>query len=259
MQIDIFTLLAEIVNFLILIWLLQRFLYKPIVNAMQEREQKIANQLEEAEQERQEAQKETEKYRQLQYELDEQRDEKLREARKEAKARRESLIEQTRDEVEEMRHNWQLAVQQEKDSFLNDFEQRIGQRAVDIARQALDEMADARLESQVVEVFVRRIHDATEEDRERIANAIKDGGVEIESAFELSDDDRDAIEQAILEIHDGDFQRDYEVRPEMLCGVRLTTGEYRVSWSFEDYTASLRQQFSEIIDEATGQQKQAAL
>lgn len=259
MQIDIFTLLAEIVNFLILIWLLQRFLYKPVVNIMREREEKITHRLQEAERKRQEAQDEAQKYRQLQEELDSQRDERLREAREEANTRRESLIKQAREEVDEMRHSWQLAVQQEKDSFLHDFEARIGQSAVEVARRALDEMADARLESQVVGVFARRLRNAAEEDRERLANALRDKSVQVESAFELSSTDRDAIEQALRSLHDDDLTPDYRVRPEMLCGIRLTTGEYRVSWSFEDYTASLRREFAEVIDEATGKQRQATI
>ncbi len=46
MQIDWFTLFAQIVNFLIVVVLLRRFLYKPILQAMAEREAKIAAQFE---------------------------------------------------------------------------------------------------------------------------------------------------------------------------------------------------------------------
>ena len=42
MQIDWITVAAQIVNFLILVWLLQHFLYGPITRAMQRREQRIA-------------------------------------------------------------------------------------------------------------------------------------------------------------------------------------------------------------------------
>ncbi|MEL7236369.1 MAG: F0F1 ATP synthase subunit B, partial [Chloroflexota bacterium] len=43
MTIDWFTVVVEAVNFLILVWLLQRFLYRPIISAMEAREQNIAN------------------------------------------------------------------------------------------------------------------------------------------------------------------------------------------------------------------------
>ena len=44
MQIDWFTTGAQIINFLILIWLLKKFLYRPVINAMEAREQNLAMQ-----------------------------------------------------------------------------------------------------------------------------------------------------------------------------------------------------------------------
>ena len=40
MKINWFTVIAQLVNFLILVWLMKRFLYKPILNAIDEREKK---------------------------------------------------------------------------------------------------------------------------------------------------------------------------------------------------------------------------
>lgn len=48
MLINWFTVFAQIINFLILIWLLKRFLYGPIIKAMEERERKIASVMEQA-------------------------------------------------------------------------------------------------------------------------------------------------------------------------------------------------------------------
>ena len=42
MQVDWLTVAAQIVNFLILVWLLHKFLYGPIVRAMGDREAAIA-------------------------------------------------------------------------------------------------------------------------------------------------------------------------------------------------------------------------
>jgi len=49
MLIDWFTVGAQIVNFLILVWLLKHFLYKPILDAIDAREKKIAAELADAE------------------------------------------------------------------------------------------------------------------------------------------------------------------------------------------------------------------
>ena len=57
MLINWFTVLAQAINFLILVWLLKRFLYKPILHAIDEREKGIATQLAQAEAKEAEAQK----------------------------------------------------------------------------------------------------------------------------------------------------------------------------------------------------------
>ncbi len=54
MLINWFVVAAQIINFLILVALLKRFLYGPIVAAMTAREDKIAGRLKEAQQKRRE-------------------------------------------------------------------------------------------------------------------------------------------------------------------------------------------------------------
>ncbi|MDP3428826.1 MAG: F0F1 ATP synthase subunit B, partial [Desulfomicrobium sp.] len=45
MLIDWFTVGAQVVNFLVLVWLMKRFLYKPILGAIDAREERIAKEL----------------------------------------------------------------------------------------------------------------------------------------------------------------------------------------------------------------------
>ena len=58
MLIDWFTVGAQVLNFLILVWLLKRFLYKPILDAIDAREERIAAELADADAKKAEAQKE---------------------------------------------------------------------------------------------------------------------------------------------------------------------------------------------------------
>jgi F-type H+-transporting ATPase subunit b len=73
MLIDWFTVVAQIINFLILVWLLKRFLYKPILNAIDAREKKIAKELADADAKKAEALKEREEFQHKNEELDQQR------------------------------------------------------------------------------------------------------------------------------------------------------------------------------------------
>ena len=48
MLIDWFTVGAQALNFIVLVWLMKRFLYRPVLDAIAAREQRIAQQLAEA-------------------------------------------------------------------------------------------------------------------------------------------------------------------------------------------------------------------
>ena len=84
MQIDYFTTIAQIINFLILVYLLRRFLYRPILKSMDEREQKIISRLKEAEQKKKDAEQEVESYRKMLQELSDKRQDMNAKAAKEA-------------------------------------------------------------------------------------------------------------------------------------------------------------------------------
>lgn len=95
-----FTVVVEIVNFLILVALLKYFLYDRIIGIADKREAKIAARFEEAELSRREAEKEVETFQTKQRGLDEQREQFIVQAKAEAENRRRELLEQARQEIE---------------------------------------------------------------------------------------------------------------------------------------------------------------
>ena len=74
MLIDWFTVIAQVVNFLILVWLMKRYLYQPILKALDAREQRIAAELADADAKRAEALAEREEFKRKNDEFDRQRD-----------------------------------------------------------------------------------------------------------------------------------------------------------------------------------------
>ena len=96
MLIDWFTVGAQALNFIILVWLLKRFLYKPIRNAVDAREKRIAAELADADAKRIEAKKAEMSMQHKNEELDQQRAALLSKATDEAKAERQRLLDDAR-------------------------------------------------------------------------------------------------------------------------------------------------------------------
>ena len=96
MLIDWFTVGAQALNFLILVWLMKRFLYKPILHAIDAREERIAKELADADAKKAEAQKERDEFEHKNEEFDQQRAALLSKATDEAQAERQRLLDEAR-------------------------------------------------------------------------------------------------------------------------------------------------------------------
>src|SRR5271156_4365009 len=103
MPIDWFTVVAQAINFLILVWLLKRFLYKPILHAIDERERGIAARLAEAEATQAEAQQERDEFQHKNEAIDQARAALLKKAEDEAEAERQRLLEIARKDADALR------------------------------------------------------------------------------------------------------------------------------------------------------------
>src|ERR1700688_2445173 len=100
MLIDWFTVGAQALNFIILVWLLKRFLYKPILDAIDAREKRIATELADADAKKSEAQKERDEFQHKNEAFDQQRAALLSKATEEAKAERQRLLDEARQAAE---------------------------------------------------------------------------------------------------------------------------------------------------------------
>src|SRR3990167_11353393 len=106
MQIDWLTVAAQVVNFLVLVWLLQRYLYRPIVKAMDDREQRIAARRREATEQKANAEQEAKEYRSQRDALERDRGTILALAREGAGEVKRALQETARHHGEERRLEW---------------------------------------------------------------------------------------------------------------------------------------------------------
>ncbi len=146
MKLDVFTFIAQIVNFLILIALLRYFLFNRIRKAMDDREKKIAARLAEADSKKQEADREAESFRAHERELEEKREELLSRASQDAEAERKKLLENARTEAEAERLKWSESLTAQKEIFLKELRRLAGEQVYAGTRKAVKDLAKEDLE-----------------------------------------------------------------------------------------------------------------
>lgn len=254
MQIDWITVSAQIVNFLILVWLLKRFLYQPVIRAMERREQRIADRLNEAQQREQQAGEQVQRYQDKSDELEQRREEILTKAKEEAEQQKKQLPSEAREEVSEKRDSWQRQADQEKEDFLGNLRRQVAESVQTIARKTLRDLADAGLEEQLAHRFIERLKSLDKKARQALADSSEPA--RIASAFELDSAVRGRLTRAIHEQLAEGIEVDYTQSPELLCGIELSRGSQRLDWNLADYMEELEAGINEAFS-PTAPAKQA--
>ncbi len=243
MLIDWFTVGAQALNFLVLVWLLKRFLYKPITDAIDAREQRIAAELADAAQKQATALKERDTFREKNATFDQQHDAMLRTAKEEAAALRQRLLDDVHQEAQTLRTKRLDALANELGQMQHDIAQRSRQEVMAIADKVLADLADASLDERLVQVFADRLRALDAATQTALATALNTDPcvVQVRSAFVLLPTQRDAISQALGAVFSGPVSITFDVAPELVGGIALTANGWKLAWNIADYLESLGQ------------------
>lgn len=251
MLIDWFTVGAQVLNFLVLVWLLKRFLYKPILNALDAREKRIAGEIADAAMRRSEAEEERDGFRRRNGDLDRRRDELMGRAKEDAEACRQRLLGEARQAADELRIRMQEALERDHRTLEGELAVRVREEVFAIAGRTLGDLAGVGLEERMIEVFVHRLRSLDAEAREGLAAALgsDSGPVLVRSAFVVPPGGRTAIREALGGILPAGFEVRWEVEPATISGVEIKAGGRKIAWSIADHLASMERCVGELLDE----------
>lgn len=253
MLIDWFTVGAQVVNFLILAWLLKRFLYHPILDAIDAREKRIATELANAAKQQASATEERENFEQRNSELDRNKATLLKEATEAAHVERQRLLDEARQAASALIAKGKASLQSEAHALHHDIRQRTSQEVFAIAGKALTDLAGITLEARMVDVFVAHLRDLNDTDKAALSKALKTSGqpLVVSSTFALSDEQRNLLETTIQPLQDKAPALRYETVPELVCGIELRAEGYKVDWSIAEYLVSLEKSIGELLKPAS--------
>lgn len=242
MFIDWFTVGAQLLNFIVLIWLMKRFLYLPILNAIDTREKLIAEKIADADANKAKAQIERDDFAKKNEEFDQQRATLLKQATDEAKAERQRLVEEARQAAEILSNKRKEALKKEAEKLNQSIIQRTQQEVFAIAQKALADLATTSLEERLSDVFIRRLHEIDEATKKLLSQAIKASSApaKVLSAFALPDAQRAMIQKALNETFSADIKLRFETSPDLVSGIEFTTNGQKVAWSIADYLESMK-------------------
>ncbi|TAL07748.1 MAG: F0F1 ATP synthase subunit B [Porticoccaceae bacterium] len=249
MLIDWFTVGAQVLNFLILVWLLKRFLYRPILDAIDAREQRIAAALADADTTRAEAERARDEFQRKSEAFEQQRAALLTKATDEAKAERRRLLDEARETADALRARRMQTLSNDAGVLMQTISRTAQREVFAIARKALTDLAAANLEERVVDVFIHRLREMDVQAKEAFASALKtaSGPAFVRSAFDLPAPQREALQNALNETFSAEILVTFETAPNLISGIEFGSNGQKITWSISDYLASLEKALAELL------------
>ena len=248
MSIDWITVAAQLVNFLVLVWLLKRFLYRPILDGIDAREARISERMAQAEQVRKTAEAAGAECRAETERLKAARDEALQQARAEAAAERDALLMETRERLRHEREASEVERAEEARRYTERLHRHGAAALVSLTRRALDDLSGETLEERIVARALSRLPGMAG-DLKAAAGDSRDAVVTTRAP--LPDELCAQIDGAIDGALPGTTVR-YVIDETQSPGLSLRLGGAQLGWTVEGYVDGLQA----ILDDAAGQRRQ---
>lgn len=258
MPIDWFTVAAQAVNFLILLVLLRRFLYRPVLAAMDRREARIAERLQEADEHRETARREQERLAAERAEFDASRADLLQSARDEAEHQRHQAIADARLEADRRAEAWRADLRRQEQQLVSDLVATMAERVRSGLAEALEHLAGRDLRTAVLERLLERLTSLEEADRRELAAVLRNQDIELRLAATPPPVARERLLQALAELGADPTAIRLHEDASLIAGAQVRAGGRRIDWSLARFAEDAGEAVRRELMSAAGGEHDAA-
>lgn len=235
MSIDWITVAAQIANFLVLVWLLKRFLYRPILDGIDAREAEITHRMQEAVLAKEKAQAAEQAHLDQVNALNSQQADLAQAVRQEAEAQRDALLSKTRAQLEQERVAWASHLDQEQQKYAAKLQHAGGNALLSLTRKALTDLADDTLEGRIAQHLAKQIAPMAEQLR---MAAGKSKAAVISSRAALPKPAQADLTRSLQTIFP-DASVQFEADGDQPAGIVLRIGGAQLDWTVDGYIEGL--------------------
>jgi F-type H+-transporting ATPase subunit b len=230
---------------------LKRFLYQPILDAIDARELRIARELADAETKMAEARREREEFERKNQEFAKEREALVSQMRDEIFVKRQKLLDDAHRAADATMAKRHEALKRARQALGDEIRRQAQDQVFSIARKALHDLADAGLEVSIVNAFARRVRELDGKAQRELAEALTASSdpAKVRSAFELPAAQQKSIRQSLEETFAADVPIIFETAPDVIAGIELTVGGRKLAWSIDDYLRLLEKNIGQLVDD----------
>lgn len=237
MTFDFYTFIWTIINFCVLLWLLKRFLYKPVLNAMERREHEVQRRLKDAAEAKAAAAHQREEYESLVKNFEAERSDKLQKVKEEMDNLRDNLMKDVKKEGDFKRNELKKSLDRAKTDAEKAWARNWLQTLAKQTDKVLRSLSDTSLDTALFNTFMNRL--TVEPD---FGTAFRESGgrITILTSFDLSDTQKNDLKWKLSELFSQEITPDYQKNEEI--GIILSCGYYLLRWTIDAMTERLTEE-----------------
>jgi F-type H+-transporting ATPase subunit b len=247
MHIDWWTLALQTVNVLILIWLLARFLFRPVADIVARRQDEAKKLLADAADVRRQADDARADLERAHEDVLAGRDKVIAEAQAAAESERLALLARTNEEIARMRAEADAAISRDRIAMEKTLIERTRELSVEIARRLLERVSPATAVDAFLAGLCQQVQALPPPER----NAPREAdSVEIVTASPLSAEEAERVRSAIAEAFAGKPAFAFRSDPAVIAGIELHSRHAVIRNSWQGDLERIREELKRVDEPA---------
>lgn len=226
MEFDGTTFALEIINFLVLVWLLQHFLYKPVTTIIAQRQAGIEKTLADAQATRSEADAIKRQYENRAAEWGQEKAQARQQLQQEMEAERTRLMTALQSALDEERNKRRAVEQRRATEQRQQLEEEARAEGGRFAACLLSRLASAELEERIRRLLLEDLLQLPEQKLQVLRAADQAEKVKITSAYPLGESQRTSLIEALGRLAGRPVACVFEPDPALMAGLRISLGSW---------------------------------
>jgi F-type H+-transporting ATPase subunit b len=188
--------------------------------------------------------------------MEENWDEDLAQMKKDLQAKREKMMKEARQAVNEEEKDWKNSILKQRDAFLKELKELSCQQVCQISKKVLSDLANKRLESQLIESFLQQLEDVESNNGKgfQLSDLDAKQPIEINTAFQLQNKEKEIIIDKLQNLLRNEINIDFRESKDLICGIELRAEGKKISWNVASYLNSLEKNLQKLFEEVENQQ-----
>lgn len=236
MELNWSTFVLEIINFLVLVWILKRFLYRPVLDVITRRRASIEKSLADAKALQNDAEGLQTRYQDRLAAWEQERQLARQQLGQDIESERLRGLEALQSELEQQKEKGRVAEERRQNDARRKIEEVALTQAARFASRLLSDTVGPELEARLVDLLVEQLPalPTARVEALRCACAEAPSPTVVTSAFPLTDAQRDSLEKALKPVTSATIPWKYEQDAALLAGVRITVGAWVLGANVQD-------------------------